>query len=160
MTIVLALASALVYGTADFLGGLASRRAAAIVVTFVSQCVGLLFLLVVLPLARASFDAGDAAWGAAGGISGAAALVCFYWALAAGTMSVVAPLTAVISAVVPVITGLALGERPSPWALLGVGLALPAIALIARESDERPGPPANFIARKSGLGAGSNANAN
>ena len=139
MTIVLALASALVYGTADFLGGLASRRAAAIVVTFVSQCAGLLCLLVVLPLARASFDAVDAAWGAAGGISGAAALVCFYWALAAGTMSVVAPLTAVISAVVPVITGLALGERTSPWTLLGVGLALPAIALIARESDERPG---------------------
>ena len=51
-------------------------------------------------------------------------------------MSVVAPLTAVVSAVVPVVTGLALGERPSAWALLGVALALPAIALIARETAE------------------------
>jgi len=135
VTIVLALASALVYGTADFLGGLASRRVAAVVVTFVSQCAGLASLLVVLPFVQGDGLVGtDLAWGAAGGLAGAAALVCFYWALAAGTMSVVAPLTAVVSAIVPVATGLALGERPSGWALLGVGMALPAIALIARET--------------------------
>jgi drug/metabolite transporter (DMT)-like permease len=137
VTIVLALASALVYGTGDFLGGLASRRVAAVVVTFVSQCAGLATLLLVLPLAHGHGpDAADLAWGAAGGLAGAVALVCFYWALAAGTMSVVAPLTAVVSAVVPVVTGLALGERPSAWALAGVVLALPAIALIARERAE------------------------
>ena len=139
MTIVLALASALVYGTADFLGGLASRRVAAVVVTFVSQSAGLVSLLVVLPLAHGDGPIGsDLAWGAAGGLSGAVALVSFYWALAAGTMSMVAPLTAVVSAVVPVVTGLALGERPSAWALVGVALALPAIALIARETAETP----------------------
>ncbi len=137
MTIFLALASALVYGTADFLGGLASRRAAALAVTFVSQCAGLTSLLVVIPFAHGTgFDGADAAWGAAGGMGGAAALVCFYWALAAGTMSVVAPLTAVVSAIVPVATGLALGERPSVWSLVGVALALPAIALIAHERGE------------------------
>jgi drug/metabolite transporter (DMT)-like permease len=137
VTIVLALASALVYGTADFLGGLASRRVVAVVVTLVSQCAGLVSLLVVLPVAHGTGPAGaDLAWGAAGGLAGAVALVCFYWALATGTMSVVAPLTAVVSAVVPVVTGLALGERPSAWALLGVALALPAIALIARETAE------------------------
>jgi drug/metabolite transporter (DMT)-like permease len=137
VTIVLALASALVYGTADFLGGLASRRVAAVVVTFVSQCAGLVSLLVVLPFAHGDGVVGaDLAWGAAGGFAGAVALVCFYWALAAGTMSVVAPLTAVVSAVVPVVTGLALGERPSAGALAGVALALPAIALIARETAE------------------------
>ena len=135
MTIVLALASAVVYGTADFLGGLASRRVAAVVVTLVSQAAGLVSLLVVLPFAHGDGLIGaDLAWGAAGGMAGAIALVCFYWALAAGTMSVVAPLTAVVSAVVPVVTGLALGERPSAWALGGVALALPAIALIARET--------------------------
>ena len=134
MTILLALASALVYGTADFLGGLASRRAAALAVTFVSQCAGLASLLVVFPFAHGQgLNGADLAWGAAGGMAGALALVCFYWALAAGTMSVVAPLTAVVSAVVPVITGLALGERPSAWSLAGVVLALPAIALIAHE---------------------------
>jgi drug/metabolite transporter (DMT)-like permease len=139
VAIFLALASALIYGTADFFGGLASRRAAALAVTFVSQGVGLVSLLIVLPVARGhGFDAADVAWGAAGGLSGAVALVCFYWALAAGAMTVVAPLTAVVSAVVPVVTGLALGERPSIWALLGVALALPAIALIAREHPDRP----------------------
>jgi drug/metabolite transporter (DMT)-like permease len=139
VTIVLALASALVYGTADFLGGLASRRVAAVVVTFVSQCAGLASLLVVLPVAHGQGLVGaDLAWGAAGGLGGAVALVCFYWALAAGTMSVVAPLTAVVSAVVPVVTGLALGERPSAWAMVGVVLAVPAIALIARETAGAP----------------------
>jgi uncharacterized membrane protein len=137
VTIVLALASALVYGTADFLGGLASRRVAAVVVTFVSQGAGLATLLLVLPFVHGQgITQSDLAWGAAGGMAGAVALVCFYWALAAGTMSVVAPLTAVVSAVVPVVTGLALGERPSVWALVGVVLALPAIALISRESAE------------------------
>lgn len=137
MTILLALASALVYGTADFLGGLASRRAAALAVTFVSQCAGLASLILVIPFIHGrGFDGTDVAWGAAGGMGGAAALVCFYWALAAGTMSVVAPLTAVVSAIVPVVTGLALGERPSPWSLAGVALALPAIALIAHERGE------------------------
>jgi uncharacterized membrane protein len=139
VAILLALASALIYGTADFFGGLASRRAAALVVTFVSQTVGLISLLIVLPIARGNgFDGADVAWGAAGGVSGAIALVCFYWALAAGAMTIVAPLTAVVSAIVPVVTGLALGERPSVWALIGVALALPAIALIAREHADRP----------------------
>jgi drug/metabolite transporter (DMT)-like permease len=137
VTILLALASALVYGTADFFGGLASRRAVALVVTFVSQCAGLASLLVVILFAHGDGPNGaDLAWGAAGGMAGAVALVCFYWALAAGTMSVVAPLTAVVSAIVPVVTGLALGERPSAWSLVGVALALPAIALISRERGE------------------------
>jgi drug/metabolite transporter (DMT)-like permease len=139
VAILLALVSAIIYGTADFLGGLASRRAAALAVTFVSQGVGLMALLIVVPLAHGDgFDRADFAWGAAGGLSGAIALVCFYWALAAGAMTVVAPLTAVVSAIVPVVTGLALGERPSVWALIGVGLAIPAIALIAREHADRP----------------------
>ena len=113
-------------------------------VTFVSQCAGLASLLIVLPFAHGTgFDGADVAWGAAGGMGGAVALVCFYWALAAGTMSVVAPLTAVVSAIVPVATGLALGERPSVWSLVGVALALPAIALIARETARaRRGPRA------------------
>ena len=66
----------LVYGTADFFGGLASRRVAAVVVTFVSQCAGLASLLVVLPVAHGTGLAGaDLAWGAAGGLAGAVALV-------------------------------------------------------------------------------------
>jgi len=158
VAILLALASALVYGTADFLGGLASRRAAALLVTFVSQCAGLVSLVVLLPIAHGHGPNGpDVAWGAAGGLSGALALVAFYWALAAGAMSVVAPITAVVSAVVPVVTGLALGDRPAPAALIGVALALPAIALIARETAESPrrlGRPILLAALVAGLGFG------
>jgi drug/metabolite transporter (DMT)-like permease len=136
---VLALTSALVYGTADFFGGLASRRAMALLVTFVSQCAGLASLLVVLTAAHGDGPmAADAGWGAMGGVCGAVALVCFYWALASGAMSVVAPLTAVVSAIVPVVTGLALGERPSGLAFIGIALAIPAIALISRETSESP----------------------
>jgi drug/metabolite transporter (DMT)-like permease len=154
VTIVLALASALVYGTGDFMGGLASRRATALAVTLVSQCAGLLSLLLVLAFLHGDgFDGADAAWGALGGLCGAVALVSFYWALAAGAMSVVAPLTAVVSAVVPVVTGLALGERPSALAVAGIALAIPAIALISREGGDAP-PRATRLVLTAALGAG------
>jgi drug/metabolite transporter (DMT)-like permease len=154
VTVVLALASALVYGSADFLGGLASRRVAAVVVTLLSQCAGLFSLFLVLGFMQGDgFDGTDAAWGALGGLCGAVALVCFYWALATGAMSVVAPLTAVVSAIVPVVTGLALGERPGALAFVGIALALPAIALISREADDAP-PPASRLVVPAALAAG------
>jgi drug/metabolite transporter (DMT)-like permease len=139
--VVLALASALVYGTGDFLGGLSSRRAPAMAVTLCSQLAGLLSIVVAVVLIHGSGPVGgDLAWGAAGGLAGAVALVLFYGALAAGPMSVVAPLTAVISAVVPVVVGLASGERPGWLAFVGVVLALPAVVLIGREHAEHPVP--------------------
>jgi drug/metabolite transporter (DMT)-like permease len=132
--IVLALISALVYGSGDFCGGLASRRAPALTITFASQCFGLVSLPLALLLFHGQGPVGtDLAWGAVAGVVGATALVLFYGALAAGTMSVVAPVTAVVSATVPVLVGVATGERPAALAYVGIVIALPAIALIGRE---------------------------
>jgi drug/metabolite transporter (DMT)-like permease len=85
--------------------------------------------------------ASDFLWGAAGGIAGGVGVMLFYRALATGVMSVVAPVAAVTGAVVPVVTGLLSGERPGALALLGVAIAIGAVALLAREAPgarERP----------------------
>lgn len=149
MVIVLALSSALVYGAADFCGGLASRRSAALAVVGGSQLAGLLALLLLLPVLGGSPTRSDALWGAAAGLAGALGLAVFYRALAAGVMSVVAPVTAVCAAAVPVVVGLALGESLQLASVLGTGLALAAVALVAAEG----GRPSLQAARQAGLGA-------
>ncbi|WP_235927920.1 EamA family transporter [Goekera deserti] len=148
VAVLLALASALVYGAADFCGGLASRRAAALAVVAASQLFGLLALLVLLPLLGGDPSAGDLLWGAAAGVAGAAALSLFYRALADGVMSIIAPITAVCAAAVPVLLGLATGERLTAVAVGGILLALVAIALVAAED----GLPTVRAAREAGLG--------
>ena len=134
VAVVLALASALVYGTADFLGGLATRRASVFGVVLVSQLTGLAALLVLLPWLGGSATSADLAWGAAAGVAGASALAVFFTALARGTMSVVAPVTAVTAAALPVAVGLLGGERVGPWAAAGIGLALVAVVLVSAEN--------------------------
>lgn len=158
MSVLLAIGSALTFGVADFLGGMASRRVATWSVVIGSQFFGLLLLVVVLPvLPAARYDASDLAWGAAGGVAGALALTQFFRGLALGNMSVVAPIAAVITGAVPVAAGVALGERPSPLAWVGIALALPAIALISREladSTTRTPPDVLLSAVVAGLGFG------
>jgi len=133
MAALLALASAATYGAADFLGGLSSRRAPAVAVTLVSQAAGLAVLLAVVAVLGGSPTRADLAWGAAAGLAGGVGLLLLYRGLAGGTMSVVAPITAVCAAAVPVAAGLAMGERPSAPALGGVVVALLAIVLVSRE---------------------------
>jgi drug/metabolite transporter (DMT)-like permease len=147
VAVVLALASALVYGAADFCGGMASRRATAFVVVALSQAAGLVALLAGLPVVGGSPTGADLAWGAAAGLAGSGGLVLFYRALAAGVMSVVAPVTALTAAAVPVLVGLVLGERLAPWAAVGIALALVAVVLVAAEG----GLPTLRTARSAGL---------
>jgi drug/metabolite transporter (DMT)-like permease len=133
--IVLALASSLVWGVADFLGGFNTRRAALTAVTVLSQAAGFVALLVWL--AARGFHLGGAsfAFGVLAGIGGAIGLSAFYKALAVGTMSIVSPVTA-CGAVVPFGLALARGERPSVWALAGAVVALVG-AVIASASEGR-----------------------
>ncbi|MFC4111401.1 DMT family transporter [Nonomuraea zeae] len=133
MTVILATACAVVYGTADFFGGLATRRSQVFSVVVLSQIAGLVLILGLLPLLPGTFGAPALTWGLASGLAGAAGLVLFYRALAMGVMSVVAPTTAVTSAALPVTFGLATGERPAVWALVGVALALGAVLLVSQE---------------------------
>ncbi|MDT0277624.1 EamA family transporter [Blastococcus goldschmidtiae] len=134
MAVVLALASAVVYGASDFLGGLATRRASVFGVVAVSQVIGLVALLVLLPWLGGPVGTADLAWGAAAGLAGAAGLVVFFRTLAGGVMSVVAPVTAVTAAAVPVLVGLAGGETIGTWARVGIALALAAVVLVSAES--------------------------
>ena len=133
MAVLLALASAVVYGASDFLGGLASRRASVFAVVALSQLAGLLALLALLPWLGGDADAADYAWGAAAGVAGATGLVVFFRTLARSVMSVVAPVTAVTAAAVPVVVGLAGGERVGTWGAVGIALALVAILLVSAE---------------------------
>lgn len=128
MAVLLGLASALVYGAADFLGGMQARRSGALAVVVWSQLAGLALLLVVLPLlSPSSPQPSDLGWGALAGIGGGAGVALLYRGLSVGRMSVVAPITAAGAAVIPVLVGMGLGERPSLPALAGVVLALAAI---------------------------------
>ena len=158
MSVLLALGSAITFGVADFLGGLASRRVAAWTVVIGSQFFGLALLVVVLPvLPTATYGTADLLWGAAAGVVGALGLTQFFRALSLGNMSVAAPISAVITGAVPVLVGIALGERPAPVAWMGIALALPAIALISREHADSPTrtPPDVLVsAALAGLGFG------
>jgi drug/metabolite transporter (DMT)-like permease len=151
----LALGAALTYGAGDFLGGIASKRTGESVgVVALSSLVGVGLLLVVVWFVPSDPTSADLAWGAAGGVAGGIGVMLFYRALATGVMSVVAPVTAVTGAVVPVATGLLLGERPGALALVGVVIAIGAVALLAREAPGERERPTTGVARAFALAFG------
>jgi uncharacterized membrane protein len=130
---ILALASAVLYGSADFFGGLTARRANTVATVVWSQFAGLVLLLVALPfLPDTTVSSRDWTWGFVAGLSGGIGVAFLYRALAIGTMAVVAPTTAVIAAMIPVLFAFAIGERLRPLTFLGVAFALLAIFLVSR----------------------------
>lgn len=161
----LALASAVCYGSADFFGGITARRANTIATVFWSQFIGLVLLAIALPfLPAATASSQDWIWGFIAGFSGGIGVALLYRALAVGTMAVVAPTTAVIAAMIPVLFASIMGERLGLWTLVGVGLALAAILLVSRpapeaEAEHRPHgsrgfPPGFGLALLSGMSVG------
>jgi uncharacterized membrane protein len=133
VAVLFALSSAAVYGAADFLGGLASRRASVFGVVALSQVAGLVALVLLLPWLGGPASSADLAWAAAAGLAGAAGLVLFFRTLARGVMSVIAPITAVTAAAVPVLVGLLGGNRIGVSAAVGIALALCAVVLVSAE---------------------------
>lgn len=131
MEIVLAAGAAVVWGLGDFCGGRATRRMSPTAVTFAGQVLSLLPLaLALLVLGDPLAGANSWAWGLVAGVGGFVGIALLYYCLANGSMSVVAPITAVVSAVVPLAVGVALGERPSALAVVGILVALAAITLV------------------------------
>jgi drug/metabolite transporter (DMT)-like permease len=131
---VLALASSLSWGLSDFLGGLQSRRNHVLAVMLLSQGLALAILVVaVLAGAPTEHDAASTAWAASVGLLGLLGLLAFYRALAIGTMSIVAPISAT-GVAIPVLVGLASGERPGPLQVAGIALACAGVVLAAREA--------------------------
>jgi drug/metabolite transporter (DMT)-like permease len=155
MAVFLGLLVALAYGSGDFFGGLSAKRNPATSVVAVSQLFGLLILVVGFVAVRPDLASGkDLALGAVSGLIGVVGVVLLYRGLAGGAMGVVAPLTGVGAAVLPVGWGLVTGERPSALAMVGVIAALAAIALVAggeaKEEERTAGRKGVLLA----LGAG------
>jgi len=135
LTVMLGLSGALVYGFADFLGGLASRRVRPVTVAAIAAAVGIAPLLVGLVVVGARFSWQATLWGAVGGVSGGVGVLLLYAALAIGPMSVLSPLTAVFSAVVPVVVALIRGTVLSPVAIGALVVAVVAVVLVASVRD-------------------------
>jgi drug/metabolite transporter (DMT)-like permease len=168
MEIVLALGSAIAYGVSDFIGGVLSKRAHVLGVILVSQLVSSAILILVLPFWDGAFSWRAVQWGAAAGVAGMSGAALLYRGLAIGRMGVVAPITAVLAATVPVSFGLAIGERPGPAALIGIVVGLVAVVLVSSvggpnadpasqtppSSLMRPGGPGVVEALGAGVGFG------
>ena len=147
LAIVLALASAIGYGASDFAAGLASRSAPVIQITLLASVVSGVFVAAALPFAASPGPSTAAlAWGFVAGIGGTLGAFALYLGFRHAAFSVAGPLSAVASAGFSVLAGLLFGERPTPLALTGIVLALPAIVGVsvsaggeaAEEEDARP----------------------
>ena len=144
MAVLLAVLSSVAWGSADFVGGVLSRRRPAYAVVAASQALGLVAVGVVAVLTRAWADpVGWLPWAVAAGAAGTAGLVSFYAGLASGTMGVVSSIAA-LSALVPVLAGLLQGDRPSTAALGGIALAVVG-AVAAAGPELRSGAPSRPI---------------
>jgi drug/metabolite transporter (DMT)-like permease len=128
--VVLAALSGLVWGVGDFAGGKASQRVPALAVVVLSKAASVPLLLVYLLLMPAAVHGPVLGWGAAAGVLGVLGMAVFYHAMASGAMTVVAPLSAVTTALLPVAAGLLDGERPGALALTGAGCAIAAIGAV------------------------------
>jgi drug/metabolite transporter (DMT)-like permease len=136
MAVVLGVLVAMSFGSADFLGGRASRTAPTLTVLLVGQVVAIAGALVITLVVGADVEGRDLAYGAAAGACNVVGLGLLYQGLASGRMSVVAPVTAVTAAIVPIAWGVLQDERPSALTWIGAALAVGAGALVAREPDE------------------------
>ena len=173
MVTILALAAAVLYGTADFLGGVASRRASVFAVLALTVPAGAAVVIVVALLGEApglgsllghglASPASAGGWAAAGwaalsGICGAAGLVAFYAGFAAAPISTVAPVAALVSTVLPVGIAVAGGERLTSHMVAGGLICLAAIVLVSAPPAGRAGrddPGARAAGRRRGLGYG------
>jgi drug/metabolite transporter (DMT)-like permease len=133
VTVLLSLLAAASYGVADFNGGWVSKRLSAWTVALTAQVSGALVTFVIALLGDGRPSGADLAWALLAGIGNGFGTSFLYRGLAAGRMGVVAPLSGVGAAVVPVVAGVLLGERPGPVVWLGIAIALPAIWFVSRE---------------------------
>ena len=154
MTIAFALAAAVLYGSADFLGGAVSRRTHVLSVLVVSAPAGVVVLLAAALAAGGPVGTAGLPWAAAAGVAGGGGLILFYAGLAAGPMRVVAPVSALVSTVLPVGVAIAGGEHPGPLVYLGGGLCLVATVLVSSEGIGRGQPRSPRAARGLLLGVG------
>ncbi|HEX2132799.1 MAG TPA: EamA family transporter [Actinophytocola sp.] len=141
-----ALASSVLYGVADFAGGVLSRRAGFAPVALVGQASGLVLMLVVAPLVPGTPTVADLGWGALSGVGTGVGMLFLYRGMSRGAMSVVVPVAAVGGLAVPALFGIALlGDRPTVLALAGMVLAVPTLWLVTRDGGTGSGGVADGL---------------
>lgn len=133
----LALLAAISWGAADYVAGTAARKSSALRIVVGSHMVGMVALTALSPLIESSADLSDLVWGASGGMGGGLGTLLLYRGLAVGRMGVVAPVTAALAAAVPVLVGLLGGDVIGNLGLLGIGLAFPAVLLVAMAPEDQ-----------------------
>ncbi len=132
LTALLGVATAALFGSGDFFGGLASRRSPALAVTGVVYAVGVVvFAVLLFALRPEAVTSTDLVWGAASGLAGTVGIIALYAALAIGRMSIVAPITAALSGAGPALFDLARGVQLKPVTLAGLALALVAVIIVS-----------------------------
>jgi drug/metabolite transporter (DMT)-like permease len=135
MVILLGLTAAVLYGSGDFLGGMATRRLQVLPVLLLADAAGLIVALVIAAMSPGTVGLVGLAWGVSAGLIGGFGLIIFYIGLAAGPMSVVAPVSGLVSTVLPVAVALAGGEQPGIGVYAGALLCLVAIVMTSSAGD-------------------------
>lgn len=151
--VILAALSGLVWGTGDFAGGKASQRASSLVSTIFAKALSVPVLLGYLFLLSTTLHPVVLLWGAGAGVFGVLGMIVFYRGLASGAMSVVAPVSAVTSALIPLAVGLVIQRAPGWPALVGAGVAIAAIAMVSA-APRVPDSPVNGKLIGLALGSG------
>lgn len=138
MTVVLGLAAAILYGLGDFAGGFASRRHGAVTVLLYSYPVGAVLMTAMLPFFGGHLSGHVVVFGVCGGLAGLVGVVLMYHLMIDAPMNVISPVTAVLTAIVPVVFGIGIGERPALAAWFGIVVGIVAVLLVSRTTDEHP----------------------
>jgi drug/metabolite transporter (DMT)-like permease len=134
VVLLLSLGAAIAYGLSDFVGGVLTRRASVWAVAAISQATAAVLVAGLIAAESGDPEVGEVLWGVFAGIGSGAGNVFIYRGLAAGRMAVVAPLSAIAAAALPVLSGFVAGERPGTLHAIGVVTAIPAIWLVSSGS--------------------------
>ena len=154
MVILLGLAAAVLYGSGDFLGGMATRRVHVLAVLAVAETAAVIAALAAVAMWPSPASVAGLAWGIGAGLTGGLGLIIFYAGLAAGPMSVVAPVSGLVSTILPVAVALAQGERPGAVVYAGALLCLVAIVLASSAGDTSAVPQPGRAAPGRAIGYG------
>jgi drug/metabolite transporter (DMT)-like permease len=138
MVIFLGLVAAVLYGSGDFLGGVATRKAHVLTVLMLADTAGVVVALAAAAMSPSPARLAGLTWGISAGLIGGLGLIIFYTGLATGPMSVVAPLSGLVSTILPVAVALSEGERPGAGVYAGAVLCLIAVVLASSARDTSP----------------------
>jgi len=138
VTVVLGLLAAISYGVGDFAGAWASRRHTALNVLLYSYPVGAVLMLALLPAFPGHLSGRVLLFGVLGGLAGMVGVALMYDLMTVAPMNIISPVTAVLAAIVPVVVGVIVGDRPHASAWAGIVLGIGAVVLVSRTTDEHP----------------------